>query len=259
MNNNKCFEHNHMTMRQFGLWNRVRGLQRKWGFVYFDGDDLANGFRFTSRDAVFDDCNVLLKLGFFELQSPRKRKKDGTYESRKIAAITHKEWAKKYPNKCLKPETSQSPIATGKKPIQSPNATSQSPIAIDQSPNATSQSLQSDKDLFKAGLFKTDMFRAVPPPLSHGHIDPHESAPEGCAASGVVHGTERIELTPRQVLEAELARARKTLSGWQKNNSPEVQVYVVKSQQRVADLEQKLVAMESNSPVASAESGSNVQ
>jgi len=87
-----------MTCRQYGLWTRIRELQSKWGFVYFDGDDLAEGFQSTSRDAVFDDCNVLLKSGFFELQHARKRKKDGTWESRKIKALTHKEWSAKHPS-----------------------------------------------------------------------------------------------------------------------------------------------------------------
>jgi len=252
--NNRCFEHNHMTMRQYGLWNRVRGLQRKWGFVYFDGDDIATGFRSTSRDAVFDDCNTLLKLGFFELKSPRKRKKDGTYESRKITAITHREWVSKYPNKCLKLEPTQSPIATGEKPIQSPIAIDQSPNAIDQSPIATSQSLQSDKDLFRAGLLNADEKRAdlVPdPPLFCETSQVHESASKCCADVESVNNTmfppEPETLTPRQTLERELARAQKTLGNWQKNDKPEFQEYIQKSREKVADLEQQLLALELNS------------
>ncbi len=139
MKNKHCFARNHMTCRQFGLWNVVREVQSKWGFIYFDGDDLAHSFKDTSRDAIFDDCKSLLKSNWFELLEPRQRKKDGTWQSRKIRALSHKEWSEKTGAKCFNAGVDQSPIATGKAAIQSPNAT-------DRLPNATDQSLQSNKD-----------------------------------------------------------------------------------------------------------------
>ena len=138
-----CFAHSHMTMRQYGLYTRIRELQNKFGFVYFDGDDLAAGFQSTSRDSVFRDCKALIGLGFFEEIGARNRKKDGTWEARKIQAITHKQWAEKHPSSCTSAIGPVAPVLL----VQSPNATDQSPNATDQSPNATDQSLPCNKDL----------------------------------------------------------------------------------------------------------------
>ena len=129
-----CFPHRHMTCRQFGLWTRIRELQSKFGFVWFDGDDLARSFasepskaktpkvavhyrtgkpmkprRYgASRDAIYADCDALLTSGWFEELQARARKKDGTWEARKLQALTHKEWAAKYPTKCKELQDSQS-------------------------------------------------------------------------------------------------------------------------------------------------------
>ncbi len=51
------------------------------------------------------------------------------------------------------------------------------------------------------------------------------------------------EFTPRQKLEQELIRARRQLANWQKNSAPDVQGYLLKSQQRVSDLADQLAAM----------------
>ncbi len=103
-----CFAHNHMTMREFGLWNRIRALQSRFGFVYFDADDLSAGFVSTSRDVIYDDCTRLLDAGWLQLLQPRKRKKDGTWEARKLTALSHKDWQTKYPDKCLTPQDDHS-------------------------------------------------------------------------------------------------------------------------------------------------------
>jgi hypothetical protein len=87
-----CFAHQHMTMRQYGLWTRIRELQHKRSFVFFDADFLSENFQSTSRDVIYSDCQQLLASGWFELTEPRKRKRDGTWESRKIVALSHKEW-----------------------------------------------------------------------------------------------------------------------------------------------------------------------
>lgn len=115
--NRHCFAHCHMTCRQYGLWTRIRELQSKFGFVYFDGDDLSKSFNKglptrkgsegTSRDAIYDDCNYLLETGWFQLVAPRCRKKDGTWEARKLTALSHKEWAAKFPDKCMKSQDDQ--------------------------------------------------------------------------------------------------------------------------------------------------------
>ncbi len=128
-----CFARNHMTMRQYGLYTTIRELQSKWGYVWFDGDDIAASFatepaktktpkvrlnpktqqptksrRFgASRDAVYDDCKSLLDAGWFVELQPRNRKKDGTWEARKLAALSHKDWSVKYPDKCLNLQESQ--------------------------------------------------------------------------------------------------------------------------------------------------------
>jgi len=96
-------------------------------------------------------------------------------------------------------------------------------------------------------------------PLFCETLQTHESASECCAAT-IDRTQPEPELTARQTLEQELARARKTLAGWKRNDKPDFQQYLTKSQQRVADLELQLVEMESYSPVAmTAETGSHVQ
>src|SRR5258708_189542 len=114
-NNKHCFTRNHMTLRQFGLWNYVWDVQRKHGFIYFDGDTVSDGFQGTKRDVIFRECKVLLETGFFELIEDGGRKSDGTYKPRKIKALSHKEWVSEHTNECLSSRTS----ATGGKVIQS--------------------------------------------------------------------------------------------------------------------------------------------
>jgi hypothetical protein len=140
-----CFTRNHMTMRQYGLYSVVRELQSKWGFVYFDGDDLSASFKKTSRDVIYDDCKVLVETGWLEEVGKRNRKKDGTYEARKLTALTHKEWVAKYPSKCrdLKPNQLANSLtvqlANSDSPVGNQRLTSRL-LAID-------QSLPTNKDL----------------------------------------------------------------------------------------------------------------
>jgi len=147
-----CFTHNHMTCRQYGLWTRVRELQSKFGFIYFDGDDLAQSFKKTSRDVIYDDCKTLILSGWFEEKGRRNRKKDGSYESRKIAAITHKEWVVKYPNQCPQPVAPQQldTLLTDRKESTSQLAQSNQPVGKQRLTSrliAIDQSLPTNKDL----------------------------------------------------------------------------------------------------------------
>jgi hypothetical protein len=154
-----CFAFDHMTCRQFGLWNRIQGLQRKFGFVYFDADFLSAHFQSTSRDVIYDDCTALLDAGWFELTAPRQRKKDGTWEARKVRALNHKEWAAKFPDKCKNLHGNQSAnshwnqSANSDAPVGKQRLTSRQ-IAID-------QSLPDDKDfVLKQTLFKSDIVQS---------------------------------------------------------------------------------------------------
>ena len=128
-----CFAHNHMTCRQYGLWSRIRELQHGRGFVFFDADFLSENFQATSRDVIYDDCTSLLKDGWFELLSARKRKRDGTWESRQIKALPHKDWALKNPGKCKKLQGSHS--ANSHAPLGYQRRTSRQ-IATHQSANS---------------------------------------------------------------------------------------------------------------------------
>jgi hypothetical protein len=150
-----------MTMRQYGLYSKVRERGHKWGFIYFDGDDIAACFQKTSRDAVYDDCNALLKSEWFEAKSVGKRKKNGTYEARKIIALTHKDWCGKHPNQCPKCHQPVAPQQLDENLSSRSTATDQSlgsnqPVAPQQ---LTSRS-GATKTSFKADSFKADSFRA---------------------------------------------------------------------------------------------------
>jgi hypothetical protein len=140
-----CFTRMHMTVRQYGLYSHVRELQRKWGFIYFDGDGIAAGFKDTGRGIIYRECTALLKGGWFETKSAGNRKKDGTHEARKIVALSHKEWVAKYPNKCLQPV---SPVILDKGTNQSHLCDSPvSPVKLTSLTRETNQSHPWDKVL----------------------------------------------------------------------------------------------------------------
>jgi hypothetical protein len=152
-------------MRQYGLYSAVRELQSKWGFIYFDGDDIAASFQKTKRDVVYDDCKALISAGWFEIKSERNRKKDGTWEARKIVAITHREWSAKYPNNCNLKAQPVAPHQLDEAPDQS--LQSDQPVAPQQPtsrPTAIDQSLPSDKDLVQSRQGSTQTsFKAEEP------------------------------------------------------------------------------------------------
>jgi len=103
-----CFAHNHMSMRQYGLWSRVRQLQKKYGVVLFSAEKISGDFakdedgkrNGSSVDVIRDECLALIKSGWFVLLTKQYRKPDGTYSHREIIALSHKEWAQSHPNKC---------------------------------------------------------------------------------------------------------------------------------------------------------------
>ena len=88
-----CFANDHMTMRQYGLWTKVREIQKKFKHVFFDGDEFAGRFQSTSRDIIYRECNALINSGWFQVITRCKRKKDGTWEARRIRALSQKSGA----------------------------------------------------------------------------------------------------------------------------------------------------------------------
>lgn len=95
-----CRAHNHMTLRQYGLWTRIRELQHKFGFVYFDGEDQAASFHDTSSSMLYRVFKSLQDSGWFQLKVERRRKKDGTWEASQIVAVSHAAWASQHPQQC---------------------------------------------------------------------------------------------------------------------------------------------------------------
>jgi hypothetical protein len=120
-----CFAHSHMTMRAYGLWTRVRelyaGVIKKHPnqkFIFFDGADLARGFHKTPVSTLYEDCATLVKEGWFEVQgNPQARKKNGSYEARRITPLSHKEWVSKYPSKCTQSQESHSISQNGQESV----------------------------------------------------------------------------------------------------------------------------------------------
>jgi hypothetical protein len=153
------------------------------------------------------------------------------------------------PNQSGMLEESSTPDSQGSTPGSTPDLTGSTP------------NQSGGKEQVEGTSLKKQSLKDVPPSLFHGNIDTHESASECCAAPVAVLSTKspEPELTPRQKLEAELARARKSRDNWEKNGDPALQVYLEKSRERVADLERQLVAIESNSPATPAETGTHAQ
>jgi hypothetical protein len=189
-----------MTCREYGLYTRIRELQSKFGFVWFDGDDLAKGFQKTPRSTLFADCRALVKAGWFEVKDAPDRKTDGTWKSRKIVALNHKEWASKNPSECQKIQDSQSISETG--PFES-NGLVQSNRQTDQSNRWTDRSISwtdhvslIDKDLVQGRhgstqkRIKSDMERGGPEnEVFSGLVPtlPHDS--QGTQGSPEIHDT----------------------------------------------------------------------
>jgi hypothetical protein len=164
------FARNHMNLREYGLYSAVRELSHKCGFLYFDGDDLAASFAGIKRDVIFRTCKALLKSGWFEQKGTNKRRKDGTYEARKIVALSHLAWQEKYPSGCKKIISPVAPVRLAKveKPAVSSSeyATHQShqcysPVANTlptSSASATKTSLQSR--FLQNDIVQTDIVRS---------------------------------------------------------------------------------------------------
>jgi hypothetical protein len=180
-----CFAHCHMTMRQFGLWNRVWDLQKKTGWVYFDAYFIEDNFVLTSHDTIYSDCADLLALGWFELIGERKRKKDGTWESRKIRALAHREWSQKHPGKCRNVQVDQSGISNA--PVRDWQRTSPG-LATDQllpdnidvgskpdGSSKTDERSKADADSAATALFSEDL--RTSPTHNKGRQDPSSVPP----------------------------------------------------------------------------------
>jgi hypothetical protein len=210
-----------MTMRQFGLWNRIRGLQSKFKFAYFDGQMIADSFQGTPRSTVYKDMAVLVKEGWIKLLEPQKRKGDGTFSARKVVAVLHKEWASVYPNKCSIHSISE----TGEDGIHSISETDHSISETDRSISETDRSTLMDKDLVhpddtneQTSIQADDS--SAPPSFVRRNIEMHASASK-CSASSLTSGTvvtSKKALLPLEPHERAIARA--ILDGREKPASP---------------------------------------
>ena len=200
-----CFAHSHMTMREYGLYTRIRELQSKFGFAFFDGDALAKSFQKTNRSTVYLDCKALIKAGWFEVQTEaqgeRDRKIDGTYKSRQIVALNHKEWAAKYPSGCQNLKDSQSISKTG--PV-CPNGTVQSISKTDQSISKTDQCVLMNKDLIESRhdirqtQIKADLVGGEPKngDVFLDSVPPHASNQEGVGSAEIAPNTDAKDMVP---------------------------------------------------------------
>jgi len=127
---NHCFEHNHMTFAEFGLYKYVQGVRGERVF-YFNGRSVADEFvpvrGGTGKDAAYLLAESLCKKGWFKRIKKGGRTKTGIFEATQYITIEHDEWALTHPNKCRRSASRLEPTSlleqTGK-PVGSTRTTS---------------------------------------------------------------------------------------------------------------------------------------
>jgi len=96
----KCFEHQHMTTEEYGLWSLYRGLSLKSGEVFDDGRTTADRFADESYSHIYRIRRSLIKKGFLEVKKKSTRDKATQRLTATVfRAITHEEWVRKHGTK----------------------------------------------------------------------------------------------------------------------------------------------------------------
>jgi hypothetical protein len=70
----KCYEHFHMTMTEYALYDINRAWSDRTGLLFFDGMKLSEQFQHASKSNTYKLANSLVRKGWFAPQSEPKRR-----------------------------------------------------------------------------------------------------------------------------------------------------------------------------------------
>lgn len=119
-----CFAHNHMTPKEFGVYQYALAVSHTSGKFFFDGRGTASQFAGTKKDAVYPIVSRLEKMGWFMVLKASERNELGMWTPTEYQVLNHEDWEKTHAGQCRKPvaEPRQAPVG---KLRQAPVAESQ--------------------------------------------------------------------------------------------------------------------------------------
>src|SRR5580658_3593980 len=91
-NPTRCYEHFHMTMTEYALYDVARAWSGKTGILYFDGKKLSQQFERASKSNMYKLAGRLTKKGWFVIHSEPSRRGNGTWSPRTYKVLRHVEW-----------------------------------------------------------------------------------------------------------------------------------------------------------------------
>lgn len=98
----KCFSNIHMTPVEFAVWTVSRSVAHQTGILYFDGRDMANLFKRTGKNRMYQAAKRLVKDGWFKtISPPRYDPRTGRFLCAQYRVLSHEEWSREHPNSCV--------------------------------------------------------------------------------------------------------------------------------------------------------------
>lgn len=98
----KCFANYHLTPEEFGFWEVCRSLSFKFkGKLIFDGRHIAAYFGDTGKNTIYRLAKQLQDKGWFICTKKTRRDKRHLQTPTEYQVLSHEQWAKRHPKKCL--------------------------------------------------------------------------------------------------------------------------------------------------------------
>jgi hypothetical protein len=93
-----CYERQHMTPAEYGLWEYARTVSHASGVFYLDCRKTQAEFSGTSKSTIYRLAGSLQQKGFFVLLREPQRTARGTKTAKEYRPLSHEEWAAQHPN-----------------------------------------------------------------------------------------------------------------------------------------------------------------
>jgi hypothetical protein len=97
---NKCYDHFHMTMSEYALYDIARAWSATTGLLFFDGRKLSKQYQRASPSNAYKLADSLTRKGFFVIHSEPSRRPNGTWSPRTYKVLSHDAWVKTHPGQC---------------------------------------------------------------------------------------------------------------------------------------------------------------
>lgn len=115
-----CFDHNHLTFEEFGVYSYVRAVSHKSHVFYSDGRQLAAEFEGEGKNPAYRVINNLVKKGWLVLIKEGGRTRFGTISPNQYEAVDHETWAAAHPGQCQQPVPKRGQVPVPKERFTSP-------------------------------------------------------------------------------------------------------------------------------------------